>query len=155
MTDVIQSPADRPILYERAQPVQAPLYEKVVADAAEELQAGVERNDDRTFFEDDRKENLFDQTPGRDRRNALEKAVEQVRKNRAVDGDPFWEERLPIPEAANAQVWGELEQRNPTRRAEETRPPSIPGPWLRLQLDARGFGNCHCRALLQASKCNA
>jgi hypothetical protein len=39
--------------------------------------------------------------------------------------------------------------------AEQTRPPSIPGPWLRLQFDARGYGNNPTRALIQASKCNA
>jgi hypothetical protein len=38
------------------------------------------------------------------------------------------------------------------RLAEATRPVSIPQGYVRMQMDAKGWGTCHCQALREAMK---
>jgi hypothetical protein len=61
----------------------------------------------------------------------------------------------PAERCAALEAWEQAIDEYLDRIAEETRPPSIPGPWLRLQLDARGYGDNPTRALIRASKTDA
>jgi hypothetical protein len=53
---------------------------------------------------------------------------------------------------AALEVWESAIDAHLDRVAEETRPANIPGPWVRLQFDARGYGNNPTRALIWASR---
>jgi hypothetical protein len=70
------------------------------------------------------------------------------------------EELVSAPAAERHQaltVFREVVDAALSECAERLRPKGesgIPAPWIRMQLDAKGHGNCLCRSLLEISKEN-
>jgi hypothetical protein len=79
-------------------------------------------------------------------------SVPSLRERITAALEELIEDASPAEQREILTGWRDVLDAALEERAEKIRSPSIPGPWIKMQMDARGHGNCPCRALIEAMK---